>query len=262
MSDLHLVKPVVSGVTVPSWMKEMVTDEQRALRDYNLRCSHLEEMLRGLCNGFYPGIVIDGGAGTGKSFLVNKILEEFEKSLTVHRYSGKITPLDLYNNLANNSTETDLSVFDDCDDAFNDPTSLNTLKAALDLGKDRLVVWGSSTSKALMPRFHFRGKIVVITNADLGLSEHYRAFLNRVMRFRVHMNGVETLAKIWEMAMTSDEFKEIDEKIKREVYKWLRTHQESLGKDLSLRTFGKLVSLARMSPRWEALAASTMQNQG
>jgi len=91
------------------------------------------------------GLIVSGPPGVGKSFGVEKILDEYEamhklaggKAPRTEIVKGSMTPIGLFQTLYNNSQEGNILVFDDCDSILFDEVCLNMLKAVLDSGKKR-----------------------------------------------------------------------------------------------------------------------------
>jgi hypothetical protein len=108
-------------------------------------------------------IIIDGPPGWGKTTTVERSLED---RLIKAAYLGSYaTPLHLYNFLYENIDS--VVVIDDCAGLFVDTASMAILKAATysARGGERLVKWGSTSTKALVPEFSFNGKFIMICNS-------------------------------------------------------------------------------------------------
>ena len=92
-------------------------------------------------------LIISGGAGIGKTYKFENTLSQAADEGTIGNFEhlkGKSTPLFLYETLFKNSNDGDVVLLDDCDSVFQDETSLNILKAALDSGDIRRVSYGST----------------------------------------------------------------------------------------------------------------------
>lgn len=237
------------------------TDEQ-VLEGLNARYSLLAEMVRGVCEGNFPGLVISGEKGISKSHTVTQILDKYDPTVpgneqmpdaqrrTIKRFTGRITPLQLFLNLQQNATKNSILLFDDCDSAWNNIDALNCLKAAMDTKERRTVTWATTNRQVRVESFVFEGAIILVTNAHMA-SEHYKAFLDRIQKFPVYMSGREKLLKIREIAKTSPD---LDQDKATEVADFIEEHEPMIGKKLSIRTFVKTYELAKFSPVWRELA--------
>jgi len=159
---------------------------QSVLAALNQRFELLEEMVEGVCRSKFYGFVIQGEKGLGKSHTVHKILDKYDPSIpgnenlpeeqkrSIKRYTGKITPLQLFLALQEYSSKKCILLFDDCDSAWNDLGALNVLKAAMDTKERRIVTWATTSRIVREQSFQFQGSVIVVTNAHMK-SEHYKA---------------------------------------------------------------------------------------
>jgi hypothetical protein len=239
--------------------------EQQALDAVNHRLGMLATMVRGVCEGQFQGFVVQGEKGLGKSHTVHKVLDEFDatvpgnedlpedRRLSIRRFTGKVTPLQLFLTLQEWNTPKCICVFDDCDSAFNENSALNTLKAAMDTKDRRIVTWATTSRLVREQSFEYRGQIIVITNNNLQ-SEHYKAFLDRVHHFPLRMTQLEKLVKIKEIAMLDPHY---DRTLAAEVMRHIENHIEMIGPRLSMRTFVMTYKLTKL-PIWRDLAVATV----
>lgn len=242
------------------------TDEQ-ILSDLNHRFNLLSELTYGVCNGIFHGLIVRGEKGLGKSYTVHKILDEFDPTIagneqmpeerrrTVKRFTGKISPYQLFITMQQYCSDKDILLFDDCDSAWEDVSALNILKAAMNTQKPRYVTWQSSLNSRAQREnsFIFNGSIIVITNAVM-MGEHMKAFLDRVHRFNLSMSPKEKILKISEIAKGQD----VDPVFAEPVVDFIREHLEQIGPRLSMRTFIKTYELAKFSSHWRELARITV----
>jgi len=149
----------------------------------------VEDSVKMLVNGagFY-GVVIAGPGGTGKSYHVEKALNEcgLTPGADWVKYKTHMTPAQIYLALLQNYNK--IIVFDDCDDALLNKTTANIFKAALETNGKRVIGWNKSDTIQIPPnmpmavvkglvnndkkhrmpsQFTFEGSIIFITNLPI-----------------------------------------------------------------------------------------------
>ena len=108
-------------------------------------------------------LVVEGVAGWGKTTAVEEALAQAGiESLHLGSYS---TPLNFYNFLAENPSS--VVIADDCAGLLGDAGAMAILKAATwpSRGGQRFVHWGSTSKKAVVPKFEFTGKLIIVCNS-------------------------------------------------------------------------------------------------
>lgn len=226
--------------------------EKRVDRKYN----RLMELTRGVAGKFLSGLAVSGERGLGKSYTIAHMLEEYAKERTVRKITGHISPLMVYNTLSDNRDEDCIIWFDDCDNAFTDATAMNILKAAMDTNEPRIVSWATTSRLAETPDFRFRGRVIISTNVKLGKSPHLAAFLDRIQWCNMFLTLDEKVYKIGQIAKS---YPDTPPEIVDGALDWIKTHKERIGDLLSLRTFVKIVQLAKFSPNWPDLALAMIE---
>ena len=89
-----------------------------------------------------PALLITGQGGIGKSYNVEKILDQYGKRHeTWERVKGKSSAAAMYHTLWYNRDK--IVVFDDCDSVLKDPDAINVLKGALDSSNFREISWAT-----------------------------------------------------------------------------------------------------------------------
>lgn len=222
---------------------------EELLESYNEKIEDCIDLVRAVAKGHVPGAVISGPHGVGKSHVTCKVLTEEFPDLMLHTYKGKTTPLSLYNNLYMASDKGNIILFDDNDSAFDDPSSLNTLKAALDPTTGRVVTWSSTSGKVEVPRFEFNGGVIILTNQLLHTSLHFAAVKDRVPVYTLNITLKEVLAKIQDLAESHP-----DQEKAKKALKYMSDNMEHLRAGISLRTFHRIMELIDTTERWERLA--------
>jgi hypothetical protein len=139
-------------------------------RDPKEMFDNLTKLTKMVGRGLQPSLVVTGGAGLGKTFLIKKTLNEmgFEETNQFVHYKGRATAAGLFVTLYENQNK--IIVLDDCDSVFKDDDAISLLKAALDSYDIRRLSYIST--KPLkdeygdpVPRhFEFTGRIIFISN--------------------------------------------------------------------------------------------------
>ena len=225
-------------------------------------------------NGRNKALIVSGPAGVGKSHNVLEAARAFEKrGGKVGVVKGFVRPTGLYRMLYNHSAHNDVIVFDDADSAFNDPVSLNILKAACELSDNRRISWLSETKMLdedgdRLPRsFEYSGNIVFITNLDMqaltekghSLAPHFEALLSRSLYIDLGMKTkrdcIIRIKQVVESGALSTH--SITAKDASEILEFVEEHNDKL-RELSLRLVVKIGRLKQNNPQsWRSLAKVT-----
>jgi hypothetical protein len=266
---LSIVKPAEPEVYTE-------TDEQ-AIERIRERFDILEEMTEGTTTGAVRAMIVSGPPGVGKSFGVEKKLEEaalFDKMAQRRSrfevVKGAMSALGLYAKLYKYSDENNVLVFDDCDSILLDDLSLNILKAALDSSKKRTISWNTDSrmlsQEGIPDRFDFKGSVIFITNIKF---EHVRS-----KKLKDHLDALESRCHYLDLTMDTqrDKFLRIKQIVRdgmldsydfedtaaQEIVDFM-WEQRSRLRELSLRTVLKIADLRKMSAgNWKRLAETTI----
>ncbi len=169
-------------------------------RDPKVMFNNLERLTKMVGRGIQPSLVITGGAGLGKTYLVKKTLTDMglEEAKQFVHFKGRATAAGLFVTLYENSDK--IIVLDDCDSVFKDMDAVNMLKAALDSYDTRKLSYIST--KPLkdaygdpVPRhFEFTGKIIFISN--ISQSKLDEAIKSRSFVSDISMNTKQMFQRI------------------------------------------------------------------
>ena len=218
-------------------------------RDPKVMFNNLERLTKMVGRGIQPSLVITGGAGLGKTYLVKKTLTDMglEEAKQFVHFKGRATAAGLFVTLYENSDK--IIVLDDCDSVFKDMDAVNMLKAALDSYDTRKLSYIST--KPLkdaygdpVPRhFEFTGKIIFISN--ISQSKLDEAIKSRSFVSDISMNTKQMFQRI-------DDLKDqIETKIPNEVKDKALEIMKGLekkydGVEINLRSFIKACRICAM----------------
>ena len=218
-------------------------------RDPKVMFNNLERLTKMVGRGIQPSLVITGGAGLGKTYLVKKTLTDMglEEAKQFVHFKGRATAAGLFVTLYENSDK--IIVLDDCDSVFKDMDAVNMLKAALDSYDTRKLSYIST--KPLkdaygnpVPRhFEFTGKIIFISN--ISQSKLDEAIKSRSFVSDISMNTKQMFQRI-------DDLKDqIETKIPNEVKNKALEIMKGLekkydGVEINLRSFIKACRICAM----------------
>ena len=218
-------------------------------RDPKVMFNNLERLTKMVGRGIQPSLVITGGAGLGKTYLVKKTLTDMglEEAKQFVHFKGRATAAGLFVTLYENSDK--IIVLDDCDSVFKDMDAINMLKAALDSYDTRKLSYIST--KPLkdaygdpVPRhFEFTGKIIFISN--ISQSKLDEAIKSRSFVSDISMNTKQMFQRI-------DDLKDqIETKIPNEVKDKALEIMKGLekkydGVEINLRSFIKACRICAM----------------
>ena len=249
---------------------------EEAMDRIRKRFNILDQMTDAVANGVVRGLIVSGPPGVGKSFGVERILEEYDAmsklSNTPARteiVKGAMTPIGLYQTLYANADAGNILVFDDCDSILFDEVCLNMLKAVLDSGKKRTISWKSESNtlrrEGIPDRFEFKGGVIFITNVDFEnvrskkIQDHLAALMSRCHYIDLEMDSVsDRFLRINQIVRDGmlDEYNFGDEG-NQELVDFMVEKANYL-REISLRMVLKIADLKQMSPdTWKDLAEST-----
>jgi hypothetical protein len=249
------------------------TDDQIEAK-LNTRFGVLGRMAQGCTSGDIRSMVVSGPAGLGKSFVIEKTLQEWdstESDWTIVK--GYIRPTGLFKLLYQYREKGQILVFDDADAVFGDETSLNLLKAACDSSARRRISYMTEgrlfdeDSAMMLPKsFDFEGTIIFITNYDFDamiekghkLAPHFSALVSRSLYidlamktrrdYMVRIRQVVRDGLLEGMGLAKSE--------REEVLAFIEANVERM-RELSLRMALKVGSVRKLGSNWKDIAAVT-----
>jgi len=249
------------------------TDDQIEAK-LNTRFGVLGRMAEGCTTGAIRSMVVSGPAGLGKSFVIEKILQEWDPSESDWTIiKGYIRPTGLFKLLYQYREKGQVLVFDDADAVFSDETSLNLLKAACDSSERRRISYMTEgrlfdeDSAMMLPKsFDFEGTIIFITNYDFDamiekghkLAPHFSALVSRSLYidlamktrrdYMVRIRQVVRDGLLEGMGLAQSE--------REEVLAFIEANVERM-RELSLRMALKVGSVRKLGSNWKDIATVT-----
>jgi len=248
---------------------------QQAMDRIKGRFEILDKMTDAVANGVVRGLIVSGPPGVGKSFGVEKILEEYDAMAKLGGVTkteivkGSMTPIGLYQTLYNNSNKGDILVFDDCDSILFDEVCLNMLKAVLDSGKKRTISWKAESQalrrEGIPDRFEFAGGVIFITNVNFEnvrskkIQDHLAALMSRCHYIDLGMDSIEDKFLRINQIVRDGMLKEygFSKEFEKEIINFMIKHSARL-REVSLRMVLKIADLAQMDfDNWKEISEST-----
>lgn len=265
--------PAVSECGVVQTTVDEQIPEEVDLEALDLKIRRRFEVMDILCSGVQEcsinSLIISGAPGIGKTYT-------FEKELTLaheegrignfEHVKGKVTPLYLFKLLYENKNEGDVILLDDCDAVFDDETSLNILKAALDTSNERWLTYGSSTrwleDNGIENTFKYEGTIVFITNYNFDkmiasnnkFAPHFSALISRTTYLDLAIHSrLEVMVRIQQIATGGSLMKTmgVNETTSKEMVEWCWENYQNM-RELSIRSLIKMARYAHVGD-WKML---------
>lgn len=242
------------------------TDEQIMERVAE-RFTLLNEMTLAAKEGSIRAMVVSGAPGVGKSYGVERTLEDasvFDKLTRVVRHEvvkGSTTAIGLYVKLFHYSGPNNVVVFDDCDDILQDDVSLNILKSALDSNDRRFINWNSNSHflrrEGIPNRFEFKGSVIFISNLKFDnfrgkLKNHLDALMSRChyLDLTIHTRR-EKLLRIRQIANSGFLFDpakyDFTQQQRDDIVNFVIDNAGQM-REISLRSTLKIADLVKMNP--------------
>lgn len=252
------LKAAAGAIETPDYKTEM--------QDPDTMFGHMSNLVSIVCRGSRNSLVIYGGAGIGKSFVVTKTIQEegLQKNKDWFLVKGKITTASLYQTLFMHRKGS-LLVFDDTDSVWGDAEAANILKAALDSYEERTISWVSPRNvnvslmnddekeeynskiddmlltdpgnpKIKLPtEFAYEGKIIFISN--LKEEKFDAAVLNRSAKIDMSLTPDQVFMRMKSILQHMGD-PAVPMNVKEDILKFLRDQSDkNLLTGVSMRTF-------------------------
>ena len=238
------------------------------------RFEALDVITQATAVGVNRAFIVSGAAGLGKSFGIEKKLEELKEMGAVNPMfvKGYVRPMSMYKLMYENRHQNSVLVFDDADSVFADDVALNLLKAACDSSDVRQISWMSEfdmrdeDGESIPRSFIFEGSIIFITNYDFTvmidrgtrLAPHFAALISRALYLDLGLKtNRDYYVRIKQVVSETDMLINYTYEEREELMEFVETHQDAF-RDFSLRMVCKLAALYRMGDNWQSLAKMTL----
>lgn len=271
--DFASVLNTESSTSAPVEVKvESDSEIDARLRD---RFEALDVMTHATAIGINRALIVSGAPGLGKSFGIEKKLEELDDIGAANAVfvKGYVRPLSMYRLLWENRSPNSVVVFDDADSVFGDDVALNILKAACDSSDVRRISWMSesdledSDGNEMPKTFEFEGSIIFITNMDFTamiargnrLAPHFQALESRALYLDLGLKTArDYYVRVQQVVSETTMLDSFTENEKAELLMFIEENQNRF-RDFSLRMVKKLSAIYRMdSKNWKRYAFMTL----
>jgi hypothetical protein len=240
----------------------------------------MDIIARKAIHGKLTSLVISGPPGLGKSFAVEKALEEWDAAEEKHSVvKGYVRATGLYKKLYERRHAGNVLIFDDADSVFGDVTCLNLLKAVLDSSGSRRRVSYLSERKlrdadgeVIPTSFDFEGTVIFISNLDFdfmierehSLHEHFKAILSRShyidMDIKTRREYIVRIKQVIDCGMLKAEG--LNEAEETAVVEFIEKNANRM-RELSLRSAIKIGVFAKgLEKGWDKLAKASVCKKG
>lgn len=228
------------------------------------------DIARKVAAGAFNSLMISGRAGTGKTFSVEKALND-EGLIADDDYiivSGAVSTIMMFKKMFQYRTK--VLVFDDCDAVFRDENGRNILKAALDTKKVRRISYLKKSGLVFDPKdfemdpegefnmiengmvpayFDFAGRVIFISNLAKDKADPDGAIRSRSILIDVNPDDVTLMERI-KTLLPYLEPRDMPMKDKLEIYEFMKK-----ANDVSMRTFVKAAGFKVAGlPNWERMS--------
>lgn len=207
--NMNVAKPAAQQIGDPGATK---VEYGKPLKE---QLEAMEQLATLVARKSVPSLMISGGAGIGKSYLVEKSVRDVlgpESAGKWVSHTGTISPVEAYRQLYRNNGKT--IVFDDIDTLFKTEEGRNVLKGALDTKPVRSVAWLKRNPNMYDPKvvtdpaerkrlendhdmvpnkFDYNGSVIFISNKPITEIDPDGAIASRSLSINLTPNPKEVL---------------------------------------------------------------------
>jgi len=261
-----------SWAKLPAYNKDQVESDIDIWNKLEKRFRVLETLTNHCIKGSARSLIVHGPAGLGKSYTVEKALEDWDPSEQFHTIvKGGATKIGLLKTLYQYRNKKNVIVFDDCDSILLDLDCISLLKAACDTTEKRKISYLSNDKipcegelGTIPSTWVFEGTVIFITNTDFEntakkLQDHTSAMISRSHYISLAMKTRRDYIIRIKQVVTQGLFNqlELSEDMVKDVMDYIDLHQANL-RELSLRMALKIGGLRKDSPDiWRDIADVT-----
>lgn len=236
------------------------------------RFTILEELTDATLKGLSRALIVSGPPGLGKSFTVEKALNEYDPTgCTWTIIKGYVRTTGLIRLLHQHRHENHVVVFDDADTIFWDENSLNLLKAVCDTCESRKVSYLAETNMVdddgdpVPDTFEFNGGIIFLTNLDFDkmieknskMAPHFSALISRSHYIDLSLKTKNDFLIRIDQVVKEGLLQNYKENERKDVMSFIHEHKDSL-RELSLRMALKVANIRKINQKnWKQVAKVT-----
>jgi hypothetical protein len=252
---------------------EIEAERLATAEEIRSRFDALDLLADAVTSGNIRSLVVSGAAGVGKSYLLEKKLNEAledDKLSKVQSIKGTISPIGLYMTLWENNAKGDVVILDDIDSIYGDEEAMNILKGALDTNGRRTISWIKDSrflrDQDIPNSFDYEGQIVFLTNVDLQnvsdkggrMAPHMGALMSRAVYLDLGIHSPEQIMiRIRQVLETTDMGMDITKAQTQLILDWLEANMGNL-RAISLRTVMQVAGFMKVTKDWQLLARNTL----
>lgn len=269
----NLVTETVKRENAVVSIEQTETDEEIGAR-LDERFEALSVMTHATAVGINRALIVSGAPGLGKSYGIEKKLEQLETMGATNAtfVKGYVRPMAMYKLMYENRTSDSVIIFDDADSVFGDDVALNLLKAACDSSKTRRISWMSQSKMETedgdeIPKtFDFEGNIIFITNLDFDgmikkgnkLAPHFEALISRALYLDLGLKtNRDYYVRVQQVIEKSNMLESFTADERHDLMNYIDKNKNRF-RDFSLRMVLKLGAIYRMGKSWESYANMTL----
>lgn len=252
------------GISVSTPTKSNQNTDSETLTDEEIkkvlesRFNVFDRMAYRAAQGTIKSLIVSSAPGTGKTHTILKYIPMAEQNGRLVRVlrGGNATAAGMFEAMWD-TREGGMLVVDDCDSVFDNLSTLNLMKAALDTTESRLISWTTQghwlQAKGIENSFEFHGSMVFLTNKNFdqeiakenSLKVHLEALMDRSFYLDLKLHKPrEIYARILMVVETSDILMEhqLSKNQGQEILNFIGDNLERF-RFLSLRTLMKCIEL-------------------
>lgn len=220
--------------------------------------AHFCDLIRMVARKTFHALVCVSDGGYGKSFCVQKTLEEEGQDCVI--YNSWCTSLQFFRILYENSTNEKVVILDDCEGILKQDASLGLLRSALFGNPHRVVTYNSTQLPDDLPeRFETTSRFIILAN-DLPKGPLMSAILTRTLFYRMELSNEDILAQF--RVMSERGFNNCSAEQAEEIIDFIE--ENSLGKRLSMRMLSPAIRIythcAQNGRDWRKLLLTQMSS--
>jgi hypothetical protein len=261
-------RPSKSDIAARSAKAPKPRSDAEILTDLSQRFDILSLLTKGAIAKNIRAMVVTGAPGVGKTYTVERILEQSKVPHEIVR--GSLSAINLYMLAYKYRKPGNVIVLDDADSIFNDEEALNILKALCDTSSTRKVSYMKEAQQLIaedIPKsFEFHGAMIFISNLDFQTfvdegrnkyAAHFEALMSRSLYLDLRLHTRDELG-VWvnHIAQSGKIFdrENVPQNLRQPILSFLNKHRNNL-RELSIRTLMKTCQLAKGNPgNWETIA--------